>query len=97
MRFWSVQRILTTIAILPWAYLVWSGCEFYYGARVHAVPGFPNQGQFHLYVMAPSIGLLVGLALFVLANKIPGWLERTCFFIQFVALVPVLAIWGGGI
>jgi hypothetical protein len=97
MRFWSVRRILATIAIVPWAYLVWSGCDFYYGARIHAVPGFPNQGQFHLYVVAPTVGLLVGLALFALANWIPIWLEWSCFSIQIIALIPVLAPWSGGI
>jgi hypothetical protein len=51
----------------------------------------------HLYVLTPAIGLIVSIALLALANKIPIWLEWIVFCIQFLALVPVLAMWGGGI
>jgi hypothetical protein len=97
LNFWSLRRILATITGVPWAYLVWSGYDLCYGSHAQAVPGYPNQAQLHLYVLTPAIGLIVSIALLALANKIPIWLEWIVFCIQFVALVLVLAMWGGGI
>jgi hypothetical protein len=97
LNFWSLRRILATIASVPWAYLAWSGYDLCYGPHVQAVPGYPNQAQLHLYILIPAIGLTASIALLALANKIPIWLEWIVFSIQFLALVPVLAMWSGGI
>jgi hypothetical protein len=96
-KFWSVRRILATIAAVPWAYLVWSGYDLCYGPHVQTVVGYPNQGQVRLYVVIPAIGLFVSIGLLALANKVPVWLEWIIFCIQFLALFPVLAIWSGGV
>jgi hypothetical protein len=96
MKFWSVRRILTTVAGAPWAYLVWSGYDLCYGPYAHSVTGPPNKGQVILYVIVPATGLLVALALIVLANKIPLWIEWIAFGIHLLALIFVLMMWGGG-
>jgi hypothetical protein len=96
-NFWSVRRILATIAGLPWAYLVWSGYDLCYGPRVREVLGYPNAGQVHLYIVVPLIGFLVSVALFALANKIRMWAGAIVFCLQWLALIPVLGMWGGGV
>jgi hypothetical protein len=72
-KFWSARRILATIAGVPWGYLVWSGYDLCYGPNVHAGPGYPNKGQEGLYLMVPSTGLLVGIALFVIFAVLSGF------------------------
>lgn len=96
MKFWSVRRILATVADVPWAYLVWSGYDLCYEPYAHAVTGAPNKGQVKLYVIGPATGLLAGLALIVLANRIPLWMGRIAFGIQILTLILVLIMWGGG-
>jgi hypothetical protein len=95
--FWSLRRILATVGTLPWAYFLWSGYDLCYGPHVQAAPGYPNQGQLHLYVLTPAIGFILSAALFVFANRIPVWLMWVAFAFQFFALVPMLAIWSGGV
>jgi hypothetical protein len=96
-NFWSVRRILATIAGLPWAYLVWSGYDLCYGPHVQAVPGYPNAGQMHLYIVVPLIGFVVSAALFAFANKIRMWAGAIVFCLQWLTLIPVLGMWGGGV
>jgi hypothetical protein len=96
-KFWSAQRILASIACAPWAYLAWSGYDLCYGPRVHTVPGYPNEGQVHLYVVEPLIGLLVSMAIFIVANKLPKVVSAVIFCFQLLALLPVVLPWTGGI
>jgi hypothetical protein len=96
-KFWTARRILTSVGCMPWAYLVWSGYDLCYGSSVHPVPGYPNQGQVHLYVVAPIIGLLISIAAYVVANRIPTWAAALAFCVEFLALFPLIALWGGGI
>jgi hypothetical protein len=96
-KIWSPQRILASIACVPWAYLAWSGYDLCYGARVHATPGYPNEGQIHLYVIEPLIGLFVSIAILVIANKLPTPASVVLFCFQWLALLPVILPWGGGI
>ena|SRR5216684_511405 len=96
-KFWSARRILATIAGVPWAFLVWSGYDLCYGSHVRVVPGYPNPGQVHLYVVVPVIGFLVSVAAFVFANKTPTWVGAFVFCLQLLALLPVIGMWGGGV
>jgi hypothetical protein len=96
-KFWSAQRILASIACAPWAYFAWSGYDLCYGPRVHTVPGYPNEGQVHLYVVEPLIGLLIGVAIFVVANKLPTVASVVIFWFQLLALLLVVLPWTGGI
>jgi hypothetical protein len=43
------------------------------------------------------VGLIANVALFAIANKVPVWLHLIVVSIQVLALVMVLAMWGGGI
>jgi len=95
-KFLSIRRILPTVAGVPWAYLVWSGYDLCYGPYARAVTGPPNKGQVSFYMIVPATGLLVGLSLIVLANKIPLWIEWIALGIQLLALLLVLMMWGGG-
>lgn len=92
-----MRRVLAAMAGLPWAYLIWSGYDLCYGSHVRAVPGYPNSGQVHLYIVVPLIGFLVSVAFFVLANRIPMRAGAIVFCLECVALLPVLGMWGGGI
>jgi hypothetical protein len=86
-------RLRAALAVAPWGYFLWSGSDLCYGP--HATP--PNAGQVHLYVVAPAIGTVVGVLLLALAHKTPQWLGWLFFVLQILALIPVLALWGGGI
>ena len=97
LNFWSVRRILATIAAMPWGYLVCSGYDLCFGPHVRPVPGYPNSGQVHLYIVVPMIGFLVSVALFLLANRIAIWTAAIFFCLQCLALLPVISIWGGGV
>src|ERR1700678_1358547 len=88
-NFWSFRRILATIAVVPWAYLLWSGYDLCFGPHAQAVTGYPNQGQVHLYVVLPAAGLVIALALFVLANRVAVWFECLTFFMQLIFLITV--------
>jgi hypothetical protein len=93
-KFWSAPRILASIACAPWAYFVWSGYDLCYGPRVHTVP---NEEQVHLYVVEPLIGLLISIAIFIVANKLPTVASAVIFCFQLLALLFVVLPWTGGI
>jgi hypothetical protein len=92
--FWSAQRILASIACAPWAYFAWSGYDLCYGPRVHTVP---NEGQVHFHVVEPLIGVLVSIAIFIVANKLPTLASAVIFCFQLLALLLVVLPWTGGI
>ena len=93
-KFWSGQRILGSIACAPWAYLAWSGYDLCYGpsARID-----PNEGQVQLYVVEPLIGLVISIAIFIVANRLPKLASAVIFCFQSLALIPVVMPWSGGI
>jgi hypothetical protein len=93
--FLSAQR--ASIACAHWAYLAWSGYDLCYGPRVHTVPGYPNEGQVHLYVVEPLIGLLISIAIFIVANKLSTLAAAVIFCFQLLALLRVVLLWTGGI
>lgn len=86
-------QLRATLAILPWGYFLWSGYDLCYGSG--AAP--PNIGQVRLYVVAPAVVTAVGFILLALARKMPQWLSWTFFAVQILALLPLIAFWGGGI
>jgi len=96
-KFWSARRIAATIAGAPWAYLLWAGYDLCYGPQARVMAGYPNSGQVHLYIVAPFIGLIVSIAFFVLANKIPIWAAAIIFCLEVLSLLPLLGLWGAGI
>jgi hypothetical protein len=96
-KFWSGQRILASIACAPWAYLAWSGYDLCYGPSARIVAGHPNEGQVHLYVVEPLIGLVISVAIFIVANKLPKLASAVIFCFQSLALIPVVMPWSGGI
>jgi hypothetical protein len=97
LKLWSVRRIVAAIAVVPWAYLACSGYDLCYGPHVRAVAGYPNQAQVNIYVILPLVAIVVSIALTVLANRIPIWVASIAFCIQVFGLIPVLALWSGGI
>lgn len=96
-KFLRMRRILASVAVVPWACLLWSGYDLCYGPGVRAVPGYPNEGQVHLYVVFPFIGLVICVALLVLAIKIPTWQVVFAFCVEILALLPLVFFWGGGV
>jgi len=92
-KFWSARRILASIACAPWAYFAWSGYDLCYGPRASV----PNAGQVHLYVVEPLIGLLISIANFIAATKLPKVASAVIFCFQLLALLFVVSQWTGGI
>lgn len=92
-KFWSARRILASIACAPWAYFAWSGYDLCYGPRASV----PNAGQVHLYVVEPLIGLLISIAIFIVATKLPTVASAVIFCFQLLALLFVILPWTGGI
>jgi hypothetical protein len=86
-------RLRAALVIAPWGYFLRSGYDLCYG--LHAAP--PSSTQIHLYVIAPAVGTAVGFVLLALAHKTRQWLGWLFFVLQVFALIPVIALWSGGI
>jgi hypothetical protein len=56
-----------------------------------------NEGQVHLYVVEPLIDLVISIAIFIVANKLPKLASAVIFCFQALALIPVVMPWSGGI
>jgi predicted metal-binding membrane protein len=91
-RFWVLQRVLAIIAVVLWAYLLWSGYDLCYGKG--AAP--PNHGQLQLYLQGPAVGLGVAILFAAVAKKVPLTLAWAIFAAEVFAFIWVCSMWGGG-
>jgi hypothetical protein len=91
--FWVKQRVVASIALLPWIYLVLSGCDLCFGSGAQS----PNEQQLRFYVVTPIVGCAVAVIILSIAHKIPVALEWVIFIIQLSAFLWVFSRWGGGI
>jgi hypothetical protein len=90
------RRIAALTTTLLWALFTYLGYDAMQGvARQHA-PGYPNAGQWHYYVYFPIIMLFFGVALFLMARRLPSMLFRTLWGAQVVVFIVFFLGSGGG-
>ena len=92
-RFWVKQRVVALIALLPWIYLLWSGCDLCFGSGAAS----PNAQQLRFYVVTPLVGCALAVIVISIAHKISVALEWVIFVIQMAAFLWVFGRWGGGV
>jgi hypothetical protein len=92
-KFLVKQRVVALIALLPWIYLVWSGCDLCFGSGAPS----PNAQQLRFYVVTPLVGCTLAVIVVYIAHKIPVVLKWVIFVIQMAAFLWVFGRWGGGV
>lgn len=94
-----IANITAGVAVATWFALALLGRDVVNGVIAQRAPGYPNMGQINLYMVWP---LLVVAALLVCAwicnafHRWP-WLLGLVSGAALVALLPFVAVWGGGV
>lgn len=95
---------LAPVNAAVWIWLLVDGLSGYEAIKNQGVPGFPNEGQFTLYLTFPiamsvlAISIL-GIYLFLRGNIKSVYLNvvRMCLALSMISILPYLFISRGGI
>ena len=93
----AASRVAAAVSTLLWLLMTVTGISGIVGIRDQHLPGYPNAGQIGLYVAIPVLGFSCCAAILCFAKKLPGWAKGVALTILFVALLPVLLMFGGGV
>ena len=91
----NIKRRISALATS----LLWGGFTYTGYTLTSAVAlrvGYANAGQWHYYVDLPLIMLMVSIALFLLARRLPVALFVTIWSLQLLVFVPFFLGYGGG-
>jgi hypothetical protein len=95
---WSMaKRIITAVFALFWGYCAYVGFDLVSNVAKRGVPGYPNSGQWGLYVVFPTAMLLLSIALVVLSKRVPRALYVGLLILEIVPILPFLMVYGGGV
>ena len=91
------KRIAAALCALFWGYFGYVGFHLVSNVERRGVPGYPNAGQWELYVAVPTAMALLGIVLVVVSKKAPMALYVVVLGIEIVAIPPFLFMYGGGV
>lgn len=91
------KRIVATVFALFWGYCAYVGFDLVSNVAKRGVQGYPNSGQWGLYVAFPMAMLLLSIGLVVLSKRAPRALYVGLLVIEIVPIVPFLMVYGGGV
>ncbi len=92
-----LKRVVVLAIALVLSIGLWLiGWQLYSGIAPQHVPGYPNSGQFKLYVLFPGLLVLVNTAVLLVCKRIPA--AAIALFLVFLglALLTFLVAFGGG-
>ena len=92
-------NITAGIATAIWLGLALLGRDLVNGVVAQQAPGHPNVGQINLYVVGPLFVAIALLTCAWLCNAFRRWpsLLGIASGTSLAAIVPYLALWGGGV
>ena len=82
---------------LLWSALLYAGYKRYSGFLHPEYTSYSWKPFLEMFVLVPSVMIVLSLCLLIAANKIPNVLTVTVSLMQVVALFPILAYFSGGI
>jgi hypothetical protein len=91
------KRIVAALCALFWGYFGYVGFDLVFNVTKRGVPGYPNAGQWELYVAVPTAMMLLGVGLVFLSKKAPTALYAVLLSMEIIAIPPFLMIYGGGV
>jgi hypothetical protein len=91
------RRIISSLIAACWAFLTFIGFELLSSVGNRGAAGFPDAGQWQLYVLFPSAMLLLSVGMVFLSKRLTTGLYVTCVVVGILPIAPFLLIYGGGI
>lgn len=91
------KRIVAALCALLWGIFGYIGFDLVSHVAQRGVPGYPNAGQWGLYVVFPAVMILIGIGLVLLSKRAPTALYVGVVGVELVAVLPFLLIYGGGV
>ncbi len=91
------KRIVAAVFGLFWAYCAYVGFDLVSHVAKRGVPGYPNAGQWGLYVVLPTVMLLLSIGLVLLSKRAPRALYIGLLVIEIIPILPFLMVYGGGV
>jgi len=95
----KAANITAGVAVALWSLLTLIGISGLSGVAAQNVAGYPNMGQIKLYAIWPMfvvIGVLL-CAWVCNATRRGPWVLTTTSAVSLGAILPYLAVWGGGV
>ena len=95
----KTANIMASLAIALWFLLSLLGLSGLSGVAAQHVPGYPNMGQIKLYVAWPMCVKITVLLCAWFCNMFRGWpwLLIMMSSASLLAILPYMAVWGGGV
>jgi hypothetical protein len=94
----KVDYFLAAITLLSWAHWIWFGYTGMDGIRSQHVPGYPNSGQYELYITVPILmGVIAILSAFLLLGMRWIVVGRTALIVLLLAIFPYACVAFGGV
>jgi hypothetical protein len=93
------ENILPAVAMLAWAYMLWTGVDLLNGVAAQHVPGYPAPGQIQFLVGVPTVICTIVLTLTLLSNVTDRFwrFSHLVSALSLFALFPYLFVYGGGV
>ena len=91
------KHLVAALCALFWGFCAYVGFDLVSNVATRAVPGYPNSGQWTLYVIFPTTMLLIGIGLLVFAKRMPRALYVGLLIVEIVPALPFLMRYGGGV
>lgn len=95
----KAANILAGLAAVLWFALALLGREGVNGIVAQNAPGYPNMGQINLYIVYPLYVVLVLISCAGVCNAFRRWpsVLGLASGASMLAILPYLAVWGGGV
>lgn len=91
------KRIVAAVCALLWGIFGYIGFELVSRVAQRGVAGYPNAGQWALYVVFPAVMMLIGIGLVVFSRRAPTALYVGIVIVELAAVFPLLLVYGGGV
>jgi hypothetical protein len=93
----SKSKVVFGAWLLIWIFVTTLGIKLYLSVVEQRVPGYPNSGQFDVYVLFPGIAAALNLLVIIFSKKIHLGILVILFFVECLALLTFFFIGSGGV
>jgi len=89
--------MISALSALLWGVILGIGIKLYSGIAPQGVPGYPNTGQLELYILFPTVMVLIGTCLTIFSKRTPTLLFVIVVLALFALIPPCIVAFGGGV
>lgn len=91
------SRFIFCVCLLIWVLFLISDAQRYFELIAQRIPGYPNSGQFDLYIVFPTVFVLLNIFLIIFSRKLPMPFRMVAFIIQLLVIPVFIFIGAGGV